>query len=191
MHSFFITFGLWRADSKSESIPVGTHGIMVSRNEGKKVTGATGEMERFKAKLELEDRDSITPVREFEDGKVIGLTLFPSVVLFQQANTLGMRHLIPKSPKEVEVSWTFYGYADDSAEMTRLRLRHANLMGPAGFVSIDDSEVLGQIQAGIAGNDASSAIVEMGGKDTERAEHMITEVLIRDFYREYRALMGL
>ena len=38
-------------------------------------------------------KDSVTPVREFDDGKVVGLTLFPSVVLHQQANTLGMRHI--------------------------------------------------------------------------------------------------
>ena len=37
LHSFLITFGLWRADSQSESIPTegGRHGIMTSRNVGK------------------------------------------------------------------------------------------------------------------------------------------------------------
>lgn len=191
MHAFFVTFGLWRADSQSDSIPSNGHGVMLSRNEGKKTTAATGEMERFKPKFELEDKDTVTPVREFADGRVIGLTLFPGVVLHQQANTLAMRHLIPRSPTQMEVSWTFYGYADDPPEMTRLRLRHANLMGPAGFVSIDDSEVLTQIQFGANAYDDEAAVVEMGGRDVEPQDHMVTEVLIRDFYRLYRAAMNV
>ena len=157
LHAFFITFGLWRADSQSESNPSpdGKHGIMMSRNEGKKVTEATAELTRFKGRFELNDKVTVTPRREFADGRVIGVTLFPGVVLHQQANTLAMRHIIPRSPGEVEISWTFYGYEDDDAELTRLRLRHANLMGPAGFVSIDDSEVLSQCQTGIRGYDGA------------------------------------
>ena len=38
LHTFYITFGLWRADSKSECIPTGggAHSVMVSHNEGKR-----------------------------------------------------------------------------------------------------------------------------------------------------------
>lgn len=192
LHAFFITFGLWRADSKSESVPTtdGRHGIMVSRNEGKKTSEATKDMSRFKGEFDLEDKDTVTPIPEFPDRKVVGLTLFPSVVLQQQANTLGMRHIIPRSAKEVEVSWTFFGYEDDSPELARLRLRHSNLMGPAGFVSIDDSEVLTQCQFGANGAEDSMAVIEMGGKDTEPQDHMVTEVLIRSFYKFYKEAMG-
>lgn len=192
LHAFFITFGLWRADSKSESIPGldGRHGIMVSRNEGKKTSDATTEMERFKGEFDLADKATVTPRPEFEDRKVVGVTLFPSVVLQQQANTLGMRHIIPRGPKQTEVSWTFFGYEDDDEELKRLRLRHSNLMGPAGFVSIDDSEVLTQCQFGANGAEDEMAIIEMGGKDTEPQDHMVTEVLIRSFYRFYREAMG-
>jgi anthranilate 1,2-dioxygenase large subunit len=99
LHSFLITFGLWRADTQSESIPTegGKHGIMISRNVGKKESAATSEIKRFKGKLELLDMDSVTPRQEFDDGKVVGLTLFPSVVLHQQANTLGMRQIIRRA----------------------------------------------------------------------------------------------
>ena len=70
---------------------------MISRNVGKKESAATSEIKRFKNKLDLIDKDSITPRREFEDGKVVGLSLFPSVVLHQQANTLGMMIASPDS----------------------------------------------------------------------------------------------
>jgi len=192
LHAFFITFGLWRADSESSSSVDGDgrHGVMVSRNAGKKVTAATKEMTRFQGTLELNDKDSVTPRPEFEDRKVVGITLFPSVVLQQQANTLAMRQIVPKSADFTEISWHFFGYADDPPEMTRLRLRHANLMGPSGFVSIDDSEVLTQCQFGAMQAPAEAAVIEMGGRGVEAQDHMVTEVMIRGFYKFYKEAMG-
>lgn len=193
LHSFLITFGLWRADTQSESIPTegGKHGIMVSRNVGKKTSAATGEIARFKNLLELADMDTVTPRQEFADGKVIGLSLFPGVVLHQQANTLGMRHIIPKSVDSFELCWTFYGYEDDDPAITRLRLRHANLYGPAGFVAMEDGEVLVECQQGVTGYGHRAAVLEMGGRDVAAQDHMVTEVLIRAFYKWYREVMGL
>ena len=193
LHSFLITFGLWRADTQSESIPTegGKHGIMISRNVGKKESAATSEIKRFKNKLDLIDKDSITPRREFDDGKVVGLSLFPSVVLHQQANTLGMRQIVPKGVDSFELCWTYYGYADDDDEMVRLRLRHTNLYGPSGFVAMEDGEVLVESQQGATGYGHRAAVLEMGGRETEPQDHMVTEVLIRSFYRWYREAMNL
>jgi anthranilate 1,2-dioxygenase large subunit len=194
LHAFLITFGLWRADTQSESVPVsgGRHGIMVSRNVGRSTTAeATSEIQRNKGRLQLEDTDTVTPIREFDDGKVIGLTVFPSVVMHQQANTLGMRHIIPKGPGAFELSWTYYGYADDPPALTRLRLRHANLYGPAGYVAMEDGEVLAESQLGAGEYAHRAAVLEMGGRDVEPQDHMVTEVLIRAFYKYYREAMGL
>ena len=33
-------------------------------------------------------------------------------------------------------------------------------------------------------------MIEMGGRDIENTEHMVTEVAIRAFYRYYREVMG-
>ena len=192
LHSFLITFGLWRADTQSESIPTDSgHSIMVSRNVGKKRTEAAAEIARFKDELELHDRDTVTPRPEFDDGKVVAITHFPSVVIHQQANTFGMRHIIPKGVDSFELEWTFFGYEDDDDDMTRLRVRQANLYGPAGFVAMEDGEVLSESQLGTHHYGHREAVVEMGGKDVERQDHMVTEVLIRAFYKHYRAAMGL
>ena len=66
-------------------------------------------------------------------------------------------------------------------------------MGPAGLVSIDDSEVmrLAQLGATAGGDEGATAFVEMGGVDTERADHIVTESAIRAFYAYYREVMGL
>lgn len=192
LHSFLITFGLWRADTLSESIPVNSgHSLMISRNVGKKKSEAASEIKRFKEELELHDADTVTPRPEFEDGKVVAITHFPSVVIHQQANTFGMRHVIPKGPGEFELAWTFFGYEDDDDEMTRLRVRHANLYGPAGFVAMEDGEVLSESQLGSHHYEHRAAVVEMGGREVEPQDHMVTEVLIRAFYKHYRELMGI
>lgn len=192
LHTFLITFGLWRADTQSESIPQPNgHSIMASRNVGKKTTSATPEMSSFKGSLHLNDMDSVTQRPEFEDGKVSGGVLFPSVVLHQQANTLGMRHIIPKSVDSFELSWTYYGYEDDDDAMTRLRVRHANLYGPAGYVAMEDGEVLSESQLGVHHYEHHSAVLEMGGRDVLPQDHMVTEVMIRAFYKHYRELLSL
>ena len=192
LHSFLITFGLWRADTQSESLPtVSGHSLMMSRNVGKKKTDVNDGMTRFKDSLELHDKDSVTPLREFDDGQVVAITHFPRVVVHQQANTFGMRHIIPKGIDSFELAWTFFGYEDDSQEMTRLRIRHANLYGPAGYVAMEDGEVLSESQAGAHHADAFNAVLEMGGRDVEPQDHMVTEVLIRAFYKHYREAMGL
>ena len=64
-------------------------------------------------------------------------------------------------------------------------------MGPAGLVSLDDSEVMLLSQAGIDGNDDERRVVEMGGRAWRNEQHMVTETAIRGFYQHYRAVMGL
>lgn len=192
LHSFLITFGLWRADTQSETIPLREgHSLMVSRNVGRKSGEGMNEVARLKDSLVLIDTDTVTPRPEFDDGKVIAITHFPSVVIHQQANTFGMRNIIPKGVDSFELAWTFFGYEDDDEAMTRLRVRHANLYGPAGFVAMEDGEVLSESQGGAHHADAYAAVLEMGGRETERQDHMVTEVLIRAFYKYYRQALGL
>ena len=101
-----------------------------------------------------------------------------------------MRQILPLGPHAFELVWDFFGYADDDEEMTRIRLKQANLMGPSGLVSIDDSEAIEMCHRGIAGRPESSAIVELGGRETNNEEHMVTETAIRAFYKHYRNVMG-
>ena len=75
--------------------------------------------------------------------------------------------------------------------MRQRRLRQANLMGPAGLVSLDDSEAMLLSQAGIETDDDKSCVVEMGGRVVTNEQHMLTETAIRGFYQHYRSVMGL
>ena len=100
-----------------------------------------------------------------------------------------MRQVVPKGPDKMELIWTFFGYEEDTPELTLRRIKHANLLGPAGIVSIDDSEVLKYCQKAARGFPDNAAYVEFGGRD-EQASHMLTEAQIRSFYRHYRSVMG-
>lgn len=109
----------------------------------------------------------------------------------QQSNSLAMRHIIPRGPENFELAWTIFGYADDDEEMDNRRLRQANLMGPAGLVSIDDSEVLKMSQDSIAFYPEKDGLFEMGGRGTEDHDHIVTETAIRAFYKVYCEVMWL
>jgi hypothetical protein len=102
-----------------------------------------------------------------------------------------MRQIRAFQPEEFELHWTFFGYEDDDEEMTQRRLRQANLMGPAGYVSVDDSEVMEACQAGLSRYPDATTVIEMGGRGTENTPHMVTEGSIRAFYQAYRKIMGL
>jgi salicylate 5-hydroxylase large subunit len=64
-------------------------------------------------------------------------------------------------------------------------------MGPAGLVSVDDSEAMLLSQAGIDSNDDALCIAEMGGRAVHDEPHMVTETAIRGLYQYYRSVMGL
>ena len=60
---------------------------------------------------------------------------------------------------------------------------------PAWF-SVDDSEVMKLSQDGVAPHPNAAGVIELGGRDIEDADHMVTETAIRGFYRYYCRVMG-
>src|SRR3546814_4850273 len=115
------------------------------------------------------------------------ITLFPSVIIQKQVNSLSTRHIVPAGPGVFDFIWTHFGFEDDTPDMTRRRLRQANLFGPAGFVSADDGEVIEFSQAGFAqtgGQGETSR--ELDGRGIAPTPHMVTETRIRGMYGYWR-----
>jgi salicylate 5-hydroxylase large subunit len=194
LHVFLISFGLFRGDQESASLMdvTGRHAALVNRRGEQKATEGTAEMARMLEDYKLADPRLIDPKKEYDgDATVIMQTLWPNLIMQQQSNSLAMRHIIPRGPEKFELAWTFFGYEDDDEEMVARRLRQANLMGPAGLVSIDDSEVLKMSQDSISPFPDSEGLYEMGGRGTEDHNHIVTETAIRAFYKVYREVMGL
>jgi salicylate 5-hydroxylase large subunit len=208
LHTWFVTFGLWRADQKSRMVmdEHGRHAVMISRrNEGGENKAVTQGVTSFKADMTLNDTRLLDVVPEpwwkvpdpSRPGEAIVptvtmITLFPSVIVQQQVNSLSTRHIVPRGNGSFDFVWTHFGFADDTPEMTQRRLRQANLFGPAGFVSADDGEVIALSQRGFEQRGGSGeTLCELGGTGTGGTEHMVTETLIRSMYAYWRKVMGV
>src|SRR5262249_51093159 len=180
-------------DQKSgvEMDETGRHAVLISRRGEQALNEATREMTNFRVNLKLNDPRLIDPVPEFPgELTVVIQTIFPNVIVQQQSNTLAMRQLVTRGPHAFDLNWTFFGYKGDSADLRQRRIRQANLMGPAGLVSIDDSEVIALSQEGAAVYPETEAVLEMGGRSTADTDHMITEAGVRGFYKHYIQAMG-
>jgi anthranilate 1,2-dioxygenase large subunit len=148
----------------------------------------------YKPQLTLEDATMLRRIPEFDDNIITSIiSIFPSMLMLSGGNFMCYRNLRPKSVNEFEMVWTYVGYADDSADMSDLRLRQMNLFGPGGYVSIEDAEALEIVQRAIEGEHREdySGVVALGGRDVRDQPHLVTEVAIRAFWHGYRDLMGL
>jgi salicylate 5-hydroxylase large subunit len=193
LHKWFVTFGLWRADNRSalRMDARGRHAAMISTR------GASGRAEQvtqvssFKEGMQLKDPRflDIVPEPWWGGPTAVMTTIFPSVVLQQQVNSVSTRHIQPRGAGAFDFVWTHFGFDDDSDEMTERRLRQANLFGPAGFVSADDGEVIELSQKGFEQKPFHRTLAELGGREVGDTEHMVTETLIRGMYRYWREVM--
>jgi len=196
LHTWFVTFGLWRADQDSQMVvdARGRHAAMVSRkNDGGAAAGITDGVTSFRADMALRDDRVLDVVPEpwWNGPSVTMMTLFPSLIIQQQVNSLSTRHIVPRGTDSFDFVWTHFGFADDSAEMTRRRLRQANLFGPAGYVSADDGEIIEFSQRGFAQQADAATVCELDGRGTGGTDHNVTETLIRSMYAYYREVMDV
>jgi hypothetical protein len=143
--------------------------------------------------LKLKDPSILKWTDEFGDGVSVQiLTLYPSFVLHQIANSLATRQLIPRGPNEADLVWTYFGYADEDDTLTQTRLMQANLAGSAGMISVEDAAVCEMVRKAVGDGQTGESFIEMGGRDlTSGGSHKLSERAIRNFWHNYREDMGL
>jgi salicylate 5-hydroxylase large subunit len=193
LHTWFVTFGLWRADNKSELKMDARHrhaAMISTRGQSGKADEVT-QVSSFKESMALHDPRflDIVPEPWWGGPTAVMMTLFPSVILQQQVNSVSTRHIQPDGHGSFDFVWTHFGFEDDTEEMTRRGLRQANLCGPAGCVAADDGEVIEFSQQGFEQKPYHRALVELGGRTVEDTDHMVTETLIRGMYQYWREVM--
>src|SRR5207247_8254407 len=126
--------------------------------------GIRSELDGFR----LADARLLDSVVEVDDRIQLQiLTVFPHLVIQQVQNSLAVRQILPKGVEALELHWTYIGFAGDDAEMRQRRLRQANLVGPAGYVSMEDGCVGGFVQRGAAAASDELSVGNMGGEGTE------------------------
>ena len=194
LHTWFVTYGLWRADNKSELKMDAhyRHAAMIStRSQQAATSEVTAGVTSFKAGMEVNDKRllDIVPEAWWKGPTAVMMTVFPSVIFQQQVNSVSTRHIQPNGKGSFDFVWTHFGFEDDTPEMTERRLIQANLFGPAGFVSADDGEVIELSQNGFEQKPSHRTVAELGGYEAENTDHMVTETLIRGMYNYWRKVM--
>src|SRR5256885_1883554 len=126
--------------------------------EGMRSAGSSSSQFRLEAPELLEQEDELGDAVSIQI-----LSLFPGFVLHQIRNSLAARQVLPKGIDRTELNWTLFGFADDDEAMTRRRLMQANLVGPAGYISMEDGAATGFVQRGVAGSPQRASGIEMGG----------------------------
>jgi anthranilate 1,2-dioxygenase large subunit len=111
--------------------------------------------------------------------------------LQQTRNSLAVRRLVPQGVDKAELAWTCFGFTSDDEAMTERRLRQANLVGPAGYISMEDGAAPGFVQRGVGTATDQVSVVEMGGSGTASEDNRVTEAAVRGFWKAYRELMGI
>ena len=117
--------------------------------------------------------------------------MFPGFVLQQIKNCLAVRRIVPRGLNETELLWTIFGFAGDDEKLTTLRLRQANLVGPAGFISMEDGAATAFVQRGVVAAGGMNAVLEMGGREVASNPSRISETSVRGFWQAWRGKMGI
>jgi phenylpropionate dioxygenase-like ring-hydroxylating dioxygenase large terminal subunit len=196
LHLFFTTFELNRLSQKGGVIvdESGGHHVSYSMIDTAAEKDASYKEQALRSdndRYRLKDPSLLAGFKEYDDGVTLQiLSVFPGFVLQQIQNCLAVRQVLPKGTARTELNWTYIGYTDDTPEQRKVRLKQSNLVGPAGFISMEDGAVGGFVQRGIAGAADHEAIVEMGGDAAVSSEGRATEASVRGFWKAYRRHMG-
>jgi anthranilate 1,2-dioxygenase large subunit len=75
--------------------------------------------------------------------------------------------------------------------MTRHRLRQGNLMGPAGFLGLEDNEAMKFVQDGMRRVTDGKHLVKLDPANEGTSDTLISEAAIRAMYKHWRKEMGL
>ncbi|TPG44922.1 Rieske (2Fe-2S) protein [Roseomonas nepalensis] len=198
LHLFFTTFELNRLNMRGGLIVSESGGNHVSYSaidrdaEAMAANDYAAQNIRSESDYRLKDPSVLEGQDEFGDGVTLQiLSVFPGFVLQQIQNALAIRQVVPRGVGRTDLNWTYIGFKDDSPELRKMRLKQGNLVGPAGYVSMEDGCVGGFVQRGVVGASDRHAVLEMGGTDAASTRTRATEASVRGFWKAYRGCTGL
>lgn len=195
LHLFHTTFNILRVGMKATAVTdaTGLHStLLVVKNEAENAESYRAQKIRsYQEGLRLEDDSVLAMVPEYAEPSTNHIQpIFPQLVIQQIHNTLVARQLIAKAHNQFELVFHFFGYADDTPELRAMRIKQANLVGPAGYISMEDTEATELVQRGVAGAQDAHSVLEMSRAAPDETATLITEGLVRKFWVAYQRLMG-
>ena len=150
-------------------------------------------MRAYKEGMTLREPRFMDFVPEFDSPWSVTMsTIWPNLIVQREMNTLGIRQIVPNGPHEFIMKWTMFGFEGDDDEMTRHRLRQGNLMGPAGFLGLEDNEAIKFVQDGMRRVPDRQHLVKLDPATSKpgTSDTLISEAAIRAMYRHWRAGNG-
>lgn len=196
LHLFHTTFNIYRVGMKVRQIADlnGFHSILTSTKPAEETgTAAAYEAEKIRTMnsgFSLEDPKLLGLIPEYDEITTNNIQpIFPQLIIQQIHNTLVARQLLPKGPDNFELIFHFFGYEDDTPELREMRLLQANLVGPAGYISMEDTEATELVQRATCTDPTKHSYMGMGLGVPPEPNSSITEYMIRRFWQAYRQLM--
>ena len=198
LHEFLVTFGLDRSTQVGGVRMDQRHRHSITWAEAgsdddelvRQAYGGAGVRNDY---LSLQEPDLVAFQPEHGDRLNIAITsVFPSSVFVQISNSLAVRQIRSRGIDEVEVFQTMFGYEDDPPEMTLHRVRQANLVGPAGLVSMEDGEAIEVTHRASRPDPLRSTVIELGGGGViSDRDYRVHDVPLRGFWSYYAELLGI
>jgi anthranilate 1,2-dioxygenase large subunit len=198
LHEFLLTFGLDRSTQKGGVTMDARHRHNITWAEADSDNADFAHQAYSDARirndyLTLQQPDLVAFWRERNDALNLAVTsVFPSSVFVQISNSLAIRQIRPRGVDEFEVFQTMIGYADDPPGMKQHRLRQANLVGPAGLVSMEDGEAIEIAHRATRPDPERNSVIELGGAGAiSDRDYRVTDVPLRGFWSYYAELLGI
>jgi anthranilate 1,2-dioxygenase large subunit len=197
LHLFHTTFGIYRSSQGGGVIMDDSkrHSMLRAYKRTETAERAAYEgsnLRTYQTSYRLADPSLLDSSKEFEVELTNSIqSIFPCLVVQQIFNTLATRHILPKGPDQFELLFTFFGYEDDDEAMRNRRVKQANLVGPAGYISMEDGYAAEIVQQAIMRDGGACSFIELGGTAAEDEEDLVNESAIRGFWLAYRRYMRL
>ncbi len=198
LHEFQRTFGVSRStqDGGSRMDPRHRHHLTYSiegTDKAEVTKQSFAEASARMDRLSLSDPSILDFRPESDDGLTLAIaSFFPNAAFQRMRNSLATRQVRPRGLDEFELYWTFFGYASDTPEMTEVRLRQSNMVGPSGYVSMEDGEAIEITHEATRSAFNRHAVVEVGGNGPiEDKPFRVNDVAIRGFWSFYAELMEI
>ncbi len=126
------------------------------------------------------------PGRQTPFSTVIGL--FCGDILSCQLDVLQLRYVRSRGVDSTEIEFANFGIKGEDDTLTKHRVHQANILGPAGVISLEDGCALERVQWSASAGGVNHVL---RGSLPDRPPHRYTEEgAVKDFYRAYRAMMA-
>ena len=124
-----------------------------------------------------------------QDDRMRVVCLRPLTIVTKHLDTINIRFARPVGVDGTEVCYAYFGHVSDDADYRRHRIRQSsNLLGPSGFISIEDGAIFGRAQATTA-VEGYQRFVKGVGKPREDWDQN-DEVTNTVWWGHYRDVMG-